>query len=66
MGVDTHRPAAKMLLALPLLAVTAVTGPGRSTALPMVLQLELLKVNSRTLSEGAADSVIEPPAMSKS
>jgi len=64
--IHTHRPAAKMLLELPLSTVMAVMGPGRFEPLPIVLQVALLNVNCRTLSEDDPDTVIEPPATSVS
>jgi hypothetical protein len=66
MGENTYRPAAKILLQLPLLTVIAVTGPGRSAPSPTVLQLALVNENCRTLSEDDPDTVIEPPAISTS
>jgi hypothetical protein len=62
--IDTHLPAAKILLQLPLLTVMAVTGPGRLELSPKGLQLSLLNVYCKTLSEDDPDSVIEPPATS--
>jgi hypothetical protein len=41
-------------------------GPGRLAPSPIVLQLVLLNVNCRTLSDDDPDRVIEPPAINTS
>jgi hypothetical protein len=55
-----------MLLELPLLTVIAVMGPGRLAPSPTVVQLVLLNVNCKTLSDDDPETVIEPPAINTS
>lgn len=43
--VGTDRPAAKTLLAFPLLTSTAVTAPGSSVDVPRAVQVVLGKLN---------------------
>lgn len=59
----THRPAAKMLLAFPLLTPTAVTGPGRVSTFPMALQVELTMKYWATFETVLSARAMEPEAM---
>lgn len=61
MDSSPHFPAAKILLALPPLTSTAVTGPGISEPMPMAAQVELMRSNWATLTGAPAPIVSDPP-----
>jgi hypothetical protein len=64
--LGAYRPAAKILLALPLSTSTAVTGPGISELEPTAVQLMFENVYDATFAAVLSDNAIDPDAMSRS
>lgn len=62
----TYLPAAKMLLLLPLLTSTAVTGPGNEFELPITDHVWLAIVYIATLVKVPSAKAIEPEATTRS